>query len=143
MAVTAKRLEFAASVDADGGLCAEGKESLDPGSTWTAEHLVLAALCRCSLASLRYEAKRAELEVRGRAAAHGVVTKRESDGRYAFVEIECTVEIDAPALTGDADAAELAAKAERGCFIGASLTAKPRYEWRVNGVAVTPAPATR
>ena len=141
MAVTAKRLEFAASVDEEGGLCAEGKESLDPGSTWTAEHLVLAALCRCSLASLRHEAKRAELEVRGHAAARGVVTKRESDGRYAFVEIECTIDVDAPALTGAGDAAELVAKAERGCFIGASLTAKPRYEWRVNGAPVTPAPA--
>jgi len=139
--VTAKRLEFAASVDEEGGLCAEGKESLDPGATWTAEHLVLAALCRCSLASLRYEAKRAELEVRGHAAAHGVVTKRESDGRYAFVEIECAVDVDAPALTSDGDAAELVAKAERGCFIGASLTTTPRYEWRVNGACVTPAPA--
>ncbi len=143
MAANAKRLEFAASVDAEGGLCAEGKESLDPGDTWTAEHLVLAALCRCSLASLRHEAKRADLELRAHASAHGVVTKRESDGRYAFVEIECGIDVDAPALTGDADVAELVARAERGCFIGASLTAKPRYEWRVNGLAVTPAPATR
>ena len=27
---------------------------------------------------------------------------------------------------------ELLAKAERDCFIGASLTAKPSYEWVVN-----------
>jgi hypothetical protein len=26
--------------------------------------------------------------------------------------------------------------AEWGCFIGASLTVKPRYEWRVNGELV-------
>ncbi len=138
----AKRLEFAASVDEEGGLCAEGKESLDPGDTWTAEHLVLAALCRCSLASLRYHARRASVDVSGRASAHGLVTKRDADGRYAFVEIECAVEVDAPELTGDADAAELVAKAERDCFIGASLTATPRYEWRVNGARVTPAPTT-
>ena len=140
MAVTAKRLEFEASVDTDGGLCAEGRESLDPGASWTSEHLVLAALCRCSLTSLRHHAKRAELEVSASASAHGLVTKRESDGRYAFVEIECAVDVDAPGLTGDADAAELVAKAERDCFIGASLTAKPHYQWRVNGAPVTPAP---
>ena len=137
----AKRLEYAASVDEEGGLCAEGKESLDPGDTWTAEHLVLAALCRCSLASLRYHARRANLDVSGRASARGLVTKREEDGRYAFVEIECAVEVDAPALTDGADAAELVAKAERDCFIGASLTATPRYEWRVNGARVRPIPA--
>ena len=28
---------------------------------------------------------------------------------------------------------ELVAKAERDCFIGASLTARPRYHWTVNG----------
>jgi hypothetical protein len=27
--------------------------------------------------------------------------------------------------------------AEWGCFVGASLTVKPRYEWRVNGELVT------
>ena len=140
MAVTAKRLEFAASVDEDGALCAEGKERLDAGDTWTAEHLVLAALCRCSLTSLRYHAERAGLEVSAAASARGLVTKRESDERYAFVEIECSVDVDAPGLTGDVDAAELVAKAERDCFIGASLTAKPSYEWRVNGAPVRPAP---
>jgi organic hydroperoxide reductase OsmC/OhrA len=140
IATTAKHLEFAASVDDEGSLCAEGRESLDPGDTWTAEHLVLAALCRCSLASLRFEARRAGVETHGRAEARGVVTKREEDGRYAFVEIDVDVDVDAPALMGDADAADLVARAEHGCFIGASLTARPRYAWRVNGVAVTPAP---
>jgi methylmalonyl-CoA mutase cobalamin-binding subunit len=28
---------------------------------------------------------------------------------------------------------ELVAKAERDCFVGASLTARPRYHWTVNG----------
>jgi len=29
--------------------------------------------------------------------------------------------------------AELLALAERDCFVGSSLTAKPRYRWVVNG----------
>jgi len=28
---------------------------------------------------------------------------------------------------------ELVAKAERDCFVGASLTVKPEYRWLVNG----------
>jgi len=31
---------------------------------------------------------------------------------------------------------ELLARAQRDCFVGASLTARPRYEWRVNGELV-------
>ena len=31
------------------------------------------------------------------------------------------------------DPADLAAKAERDCFVGASLTPAPVYRWRVNG----------
>jgi len=30
----------------------------------------------------------------------------------------------------------LVAKAERDCFVGASLTVKPAYRWRVNGADV-------
>ena len=30
---------------------------------------------------------------------------------------------------------ELLSKAERDCFIGASLAVKPTYRWRVNGAA--------
>jgi len=40
-----------------------------------------------------------------------------------------------PALEGD-DLTKLLDSAEYGCFIGASLTATPTYEWRVNGEAV-------
>jgi hypothetical protein len=31
----------------------------------------------------------------------------------------------------DATVADLLAKGERDCFVGASLTAQPTYEWRV------------
>jgi hypothetical protein len=33
---------------------------------------------------------------------------------------------------GDDELAELLAKAERDCFIGASLTVKPTYRWTAN-----------
>lgn len=132
----AKRFEFAASVSADGSLCAEDHERLDPGSTWTPEHLLLAALCRCSLSSLRFHGEQQELTTAGTGAATGVVTKRERDERYAFVEIQCGLDVTVePEPSSDA-LADLLARAERDCFISASLTVKTEYEWRVNGRAV-------
>ena len=124
----AKTLEFAASVGRDGHIEALG-ESIRPPESWEAEHLVLAGLVRCSLESLRYHARRAGIEVSASGEASGRVTKRGEDGRYAFVEIECRLDV---ALTPQAeDLAGLLAKAERDCFVGASLTAKPRYVWSV------------
>ncbi len=132
----AKRFEFAASVAADGALCAEERDRLDPGEAWTAEHLVLAALCRCSLASLRFHAERDGIAVAGTAVASGLVTRRETDGRYAFVELQCGLDVTLEPAPGDLSA--LLALAERDCFIGASLTAPVEYEWRVNGALETP-----
>ena len=126
-----KRLEFSASIGSDGSLCAEERERLDPGEAWTAEHLVLAALCRCTLASLRFHAEQAGVRSSGTAVASGVVTRRDSDGRYAFVEVQCGVDV---ALRPEPeDVGALLALAERDCFVSASLTASTEYEWRVNG----------
>jgi organic hydroperoxide reductase OsmC/OhrA len=103
---------------------------------WTPEHLVLAGLARCTLTALDFHAKRAGITVSGSAFAKGVVTKRDEDGRYAFTDFDCTldVQLDPPP---DADRVrELVELAERDCFIGASLTVQPHYEWRVNGEAV-------
>jgi hypothetical protein len=70
----------------------------------------------------------------GTAAASGVVTKRESDGRYAFVEVRCGLDVGlAPAPE---DVPGLLALAERDCFISASLAVTVGYEWRVNGETV-------
>ena len=103
---------------------------------WTAEHLLLAGLARCSLSSLQYFAKRAEVEVSGSAEADGVVTRRKSDGRFAFVETHVGLDVEVrPPLDGER-LMELLDSAEYGCFIGASLTAPPIYAWRVNGEAV-------
>ena len=131
-----KRFEYAASLDADGRLLAGGEAPLVPGEPWTPEHLVLAGLMRCTLESLEFHAQRANVSVRGGAGAEGVVSKREDDDRYAFVEIECGLDVELdPLPEGDALVA-LLDLAERDCFVGASLKPSPRYEWRVNGEVI-------
>ena len=58
----------------------------------------------------------------------------ETDERYALVEteVELTVGLEPePEALG-----ELLAAAERDCFVGSSLTAKPSYRWIVNGRAI-------
>ena len=133
MRTRAKRLEYEVSLDQDRGLLANGAAPLRLGDEWTAEHLVLAALARCTLASLEFHAEREGVGARGRARASGVVTRRADDGRYAFVEIECSLDVELEPLREGEKLVQLLALAERDCFIGASLTAEPRYEWRVNG----------
>ena len=133
----AKRFEYGASLDGEGRILAEGGAPLEPGEEWTPEHLVLAGLMRCTLKSLHFHAERASVSVAGRAAADGVVTKRDQDGRYAFVEIECGLDVQLDPEPEGEPLTELLDLAERDCFVGASLTAEPRYEWRVNGELVT------
>jgi organic hydroperoxide reductase OsmC/OhrA len=128
-----KILEFEVALDRDGALSAEGCPPIELPDEWTAEHLFLAALARCSLTSLRYHARRVNIQARASATSSGVVTKRQSDERYAFVEIECRCEVELDPLPADEELRALLAKAERDCFIGASLTVTPRYAWRVNG----------
>lgn len=132
----AKRFEYAASLDAEGRLLAGGESPLVPGEPWTPEHLVLAGLMRCTLKSLNFHADREGVSVRGGAAAEGVVAKREDDGRYAFAEIECGLDVELDPLPEGDDLSELLDLAERDCFVGASLKPSPRYEWRVNGEVV-------
>jgi organic hydroperoxide reductase OsmC/OhrA len=131
-----KTLEYAAGVTRSGRVEAEGCDPLELGSHWQAEHLVLAGLVRCSITSLRYHARRAGLTVEASGDACGRITKRESDGRYAFVDVSCDIEAEiAPPPAGD-DLRELLTKTERDCFIGASMEIAPRYRWIVNGAEV-------
>ena len=127
----AKHFEYALSVDRAGTATPGGGEPLALGEEWTPEHLVLAGLVRCSIASLQYHAQRANRDAVADASAWGLVTRRDEDGRYAFVEIECRIEVEVEPAPDDVGA--LLAKAERDCFVGASLTVKPRYRWTVNG----------
>ena len=62
--------------------------------------------------------------------AQGTVTKSGEDGRYRFVEIDVRVNAQLTPRTSEVDG--LIAKAERDCFIGASLTLKPEYVWHVS-----------
>lgn len=132
----AKRFEYATSLDGDGRLLANGEAPLDPGAEWAPEHLVLAGLMRCTLKSLDFHAERAGVVAHGSAGAEGVVTRRDEEGRFAFVEIEVGLDVQLDPLPDRPSLDELLQLAERDCFVGASLTAKPRYEWRVNGEVV-------
>jgi organic hydroperoxide reductase OsmC/OhrA len=131
VAQPAKRFEYAIRLDRSGRYAAEESAPVALGEEWTPEHLVLAGLARCSVKSLRHHASRMGADAVAEASAWGVVTKREGDGRYAFVAIECTIEVEIE--PAPADVPELLARAERDCFVGASLTALPRYRWTVNG----------
>jgi organic hydroperoxide reductase OsmC/OhrA len=136
MSARARVLEFAVDLDEEwdvhgdrGGTVLAGSER----EQWTPEHLLLGGLARCVLTSLGYHARRLDVSLTPRAHASGTVTRRESDGRFAFVEISVAADVTlTPEPDGDA-LRGLLAKAERDCFVGASLTAAPAYRWTVNG----------
>jgi organic hydroperoxide reductase OsmC/OhrA len=134
VATPAKSFDYAVSLDETwdarsdrgGGVLAGAEEA-----SWTPEHLLLAGLARCTLTSLRYHCVRAGVTLTASATTRGTVTKRETDGRFAFVEIAFAAEVTFEPRPDEAAVAELLAKAERDCFVGASLTAKPSYDWQV------------
>jgi organic hydroperoxide reductase OsmC/OhrA len=134
MPVRPRVLEFDVTVDRVGDAhSALGGSPVPHEVEWWAEHLVLAGLVRCTLASMDYSAHRAGLRAKSKGSAHGTVTKRESDGLYAFVDIETTLEVDlSPAPAADA-VRQLVVWAERGCFVSNSLVARPTHRWIVNG----------
>ena len=137
MATSARVHEFEVTVDRDGtARSALGGPAIPRDEAWWAEHLVLAGLVRCTIASLGYAARRASLEVTAEGRARGTVTKRESDGLYALVEIESSIDADVTPPPDRTAVLRLIDWAERGCFVGNSLTAKPIYRWRVNGEQV-------
>jgi uncharacterized OsmC-like protein len=106
------------------------KATIDVPDAWSPEHLVLAGLLDCSLTSLRHHAGREGVAVTAAAGeATGTVTRRDEDGRFAFVDIEARLAVRFDPPPDDRDA--LLRLAERDCFVGASLTAEPRYVWNV------------
>ena len=130
--------EFDVTVDRDRvARSALGGSPLPRQAEWWAEHYVLAGLVRCTLASMDYAARRAGANCTGSGEAHGVVTKREEDGRHAFVEIDVRFDVQLAPAPGEAALRELVAKAELGCFVGNSLSLKPRYHWTINGKEVS------
>ena len=132
MATQAKTFSYAIALDAEGRATSdEGGSPLPNEEAWSPEHLVLAGLARCTLVSLDYHARRLNVASHGAASASGEVTQRTTDGRYAFVRVK--VELDVTLEPAPQNVRELLSKAERDCFVGASLPAKPSYRWTVNG----------
>jgi organic hydroperoxide reductase OsmC/OhrA len=136
MAAKAKEFRYAIGLDRAGRVTADGRAPLQLDPAWTPEHLLLAGLVRCTLQSLRFHADHEGVDFVASASAAAMVTKRPEDGRYAFVELEVELELKIePAPVGD-ELRALLAKAERDCFVGASLKPAPRYRWRVNGASL-------
>jgi len=136
MALKAKELRYAIELGADDALRDEAGVPLTVPAGWTPEHLLLGALVRCSLKSLRHHAERSGLQVaRALGAGRALVTRRESDGRYALVETEVELSVELEPQPHPELLADVLAKAERDCFVGASLQAAPSYRWTVNGVS--------
>jgi uncharacterized OsmC-like protein len=128
VATRAKELRYETRLE--GGVFHANGVELRPTEGFTAEDHVLAGLIFCSLASLRHAAGRAGIEVGATSGtARGRVTRREEDGRYAFVEVSVELSAALEPTPDEATRAELIERAERGCFVGASLTAKPAYTW--------------
>ena len=134
MSSRAKSFDYAVSLDVTwdarsdrgGGVLAGAEEA-----SWTPEHLVLVGLARCTLTSLRYHCVRAGVTLTSSSTVSGTVTRRETDGRFAFVDIALDGEVSFDPKPDDAAIADLLAKAERDCFVGASLIATPTYKWSV------------
>ena len=136
MAPKAKEFRYAIALDRAGRVSADGRAPLDLDDAWTPEHLLLAGLVRCTLESLRYHADREGIDFLAAGAASGTVTRRPVDQRYAFVDIGVELELELEPVPAAEELAALLARAERDCFVGASLEPSPHYSWRVNGTAL-------
>jgi organic hydroperoxide reductase OsmC/OhrA len=127
-----KEFRYAVDLSAGDVVRTEDGAPLGDGPEWTPEHLLLAGLIRCSVKSLRHHATRAGIEVESAAgSASSLFSRRESDGRFAVTELRLELAVKLEPQPGEAELVELLAKAERDCFIGASLTIKPTYVWTV------------
>ena len=136
MTARARTFEYAVELAPDGDVTGDRGGTPLAGAEreqWTPEHLLLAGLARCSLKSLAFHAERAGLAATSAAKASGIVTRRESDGRFAFVEIAVDADVTLDTALPDDDLDALLHKAQRDCFVGASLSLTPTYNWTVNG----------
>ena len=133
MPVVSKELRYAVTLSPDGHFQSEDGDELDVAGSWTSEHLMLAALVRCTIESLRYSAKKAGTSVAGTSgSARALVRKRDKDGRYAIVRADVALDVTLDPKPARPVIADILTWAERGCFIGSSLTAKPVYRWNVS-----------
>jgi organic hydroperoxide reductase OsmC/OhrA len=132
MAVRGKQFHYAVDLSEGDVVRTEDGTPLGGGPEWTPEHLLLAGLVRCSVKSLKHHAKRAAVEVESATgSASSVFSRRETDGRFAVTELRVELALKLEPKPGETELAELLAKAERDCFVGASLTVKPTYVWTI------------
>jgi len=132
MAAGAKEFRYAIDLAEGGPLRTEDGTPLEADPAWSPEHLLLAALVRCTLKSLAYHARHRHVEVSdAQGSARALFAKRETDGRYAAVECGVELTVRLVPKPGDDELAELLEKAERDCFISASLTVTTTYAWTV------------
>jgi organic hydroperoxide reductase OsmC/OhrA len=133
MALKAKEFRYAIDLDEGGVLRAEDGTELAVDAAWTPEHLLLAALVRCTIESFLYHARRNGVVLEGASgSARTLFTRRGSDDRYAIAECDVDLRIRVVPHPGELELAELLRLAERDCFVGASLTVPPRYSWTVD-----------
>ena len=135
MSVRPRVFEYGIALDRDWVATSDrgGTALLSEEGAWTPEHLVLTGLVRCTLTSFRYHARRAGLEPVTSGSVSGVVTRRESDDRFALVEARVDLDVVFDEVPPRDDVKALIEKGERDCFVGASLTVTPAYHWTVNG----------
>ena len=132
MAIREKQIPYAVTLERDGSIAAEGNEPIAFEPDWTPEHLLLAALARCTVGALRIHAARRSIEVAAAAHASGTIGKRE-DGSWGFLEVECRADVELLPPPDEETQLDLLGRAERGCFIGGSMRVEPAYVWTVNG----------
>lgn len=124
-----KIFEYDVEVDRAGRMTIPGGAQIPPAEGWSPDHLLVAALVRCSIEALSYHARKAGHTVSAAGSGHATVAVRESDSRFALRDV--AVHIDATLTPRAEETEQLTAKAERDCFVGASLTVKPDYTWRI------------
>ena len=134
--VRAKVFEYTSSLDRQGGIAAEGGGPVHLSAEWTPEHVLLAALLRCALASLEHYAQPAGVAVAASGRAHGTVTLRESDGAFGLVEADAYLEVELTPLPEPEALARILARTKAGCFVSNSLSVRPTFHWRVNGTDI-------
>jgi organic hydroperoxide reductase OsmC/OhrA len=124
-----KVFEYDVEVDRAGRMTIPGGAQIAPAEGWSPDHLLVAALVRCSIEALTYHARRAGHAVSAAGSGHATVAVREEDHRFALRDVD--VHIDASLTPRAEQPDQLTARAERDCFVGASLTVEPTYTWRI------------
>ena len=109
----------------------------EPG-LWTPEHLLVASVATCFLATFRAVAENSKLQViRLEVEAEGVLEKQEGGFRFTHVVVRPRLTI---ADAADQERAQrLLEKAERACLISRSLSSQVEMQATVEVGAVVPA----